>query len=1195
MDAAAAQLGLERHRTPATTRTTAESPSDAEDAADVPTPGHELTASTLMAPMPQPPYWMATELRVLATADTFDATVQTRTPSDACAASLPAWTTRPPPARFAPLSPWRALLPRLRRSLAIEQPARALDLSRVVTQLSCGELLHTLPRTTTRRWGSALQIIEDHSRRLVPYWQDQALVAHELARLVPRHAVVHAIVDDALTLPLRLRQRAHLNADYAPPAPGGVLVALGDLGALTEADPRAVAFWCALGREAQQAGVRAVALVPFAPATAPEAIASHWTLIPWERTAVYLTAAERMAQVEQLLQALAVTVRVEPGLLREVRRLLGLDAATEAAFWQHAAVTSPSSVAATLDTSVLKARRSEFDRLGRLRETIWKRLCAWRAHLPDAVFISEAAQLSEQAAEALLSETERRLLVEFFDVLSQQLGTVHEPSGAAAWFRRMEGRARKHIEPIWANQAVHRIWVALHADDAGAEPPPSLQPKDMPPDADDQERHIRLEQRGGQLGFVPVGASATTTGNPLGEMTTRNRWVGVSTEQQTIDRDPAFWAIGAPPSWATDWAWDDYGAWVEFAIEGKDGQPATQRLRWIKPGSFLMGSPKDELERYNDEEPQHEVIIRDGFWLFDTACPQDLWEAVMGENPSHFKYPDRPVESVTWIDVQGFIATINARLPGLGLSLPSEAQWEYACRAGTTTPFAFPETAFLRTQDGNRLVTQDGIGLTVGNPVTPELVNYNGNYPYADGPKGPFREKTIPVKALAPNDWGLYQMHGNVDEWVQDAWHDNYAGAPVDGSSWETTDAGAYRVIRGGSWNGTARGCRSTCRARHAPALCGDYLGFRCARVQVREPDKPEAERAELARPGPRSGSGRGGTDPTRAAGQEHAKPVLLRLDTTPSASTELPDAPGLEIRTDREILHLQRCAKPAWANAMGRDRFGLWAEFSIDPSDGAPVIQRLRWIPPGRFRMGSPEDEPGRYDDEGPPHAVTIGQGFWLFDTPCTQALWVALGLENPSEFQNPTRPVEQVSWDDIQQRFLPALNERIPGFVLPSEAQWEYACRAGTQTALYSGPIEILGDANAPALDSIAWYGGNSGVGFELENGQERSWLSDMQYPEGKAGTHPVGRKARNPWGLYDMLGNVWEWTQDAWHDSYEGAPINGSVWESAEAGAGRVIRGGSWYDGTRVCRSAYRNGLTPDFRLINLGFRCARVQVS
>ncbi len=242
----------------------------------------------------------------------------------------------------------------------------------------------------------------------------------------------------------------------------------------------------------------------------------------------------------------------------------------------------------------------------------------------------------------------------------------------------------------------------------------------------------------------------------------------------------------------------------------------------------------------------------------------------------------------------------------------------------------------------------------------------------------------------------------------------------------------------------------------------------------------------ELARPGPRSGSGRGGTDPTRAAGRDHATSVLLRLDTAASASANLPDAPGLEIRTDREILLLHRCAKPAWASAMGRDRFGLWAEISIEPGTGKPVIQRLRWIPPGRFLMGSPEDEPGRYDDEGPPHPVTLGQGFWLFDTPCTQALWVALGLENPSEFQDPARPVEQVSWDDIQQQFLPALNERIPGFVLPSEAQWEYACRAGTQTALYTGSIEILGESNAPALDPIAWYGGNSGV--ELRTGE---WL--------------------------------------------------------------------------------------------------------
>jgi formylglycine-generating enzyme required for sulfatase activity len=201
-----------------------------------------------------------------------------------------------------------------------------------------------------------------------------------------------------------------------------------------------------------------------------------------------------------------------------------------------------------------------------------------------------------------------------------------------------------------------------------------------------------------------------------------------------------------------------------------------------------------------------------------------------------------------------------------------------------------------------------------------------------------------------------------------------------------------------------------------------------------------------------------------------------------------------------------------------------------------------------------------------------------------------------SPSEFQYPERPVEQVSWEDVQS-FLDTLNKRVQGqddggiFVLPSEAQWEYACRAGTQKALYTGPIEILGDANAPALDPIAWYGGNSNVDFELENGQERAWLNEMQYPKGKAGTHPVKRKHPNPWGLYDMLGNVWEWTQDHWHGSYQGAPADGSAWLSTDAGSDRVLRGGSWHNVARLCRCAVRDGDRPDYRNDDLGFRCPR----
>ncbi|MBB4268007.1 formylglycine-generating enzyme family protein [Roseospira visakhapatnamensis] len=281
----------------------------------------------------------------------------------------------------------------------------------------------------------------------------------------------------------------------------------------------------------------------------------------------------------------------------------------------------------------------------------------------------------------------------------------------------------------------------------------------------------------------------------------------------------------------------------------------------------------------------------------------------------------------------------------------------------------------------------------------------------------------------------------------------------------------------------------------------------------------------------------------------------------------------------------------PPWASGWGEDRFGVFVEITVDD-----VTQCLRWIRPGRFTMGSPEDEPGRYGDEGPQHEVTLANGFWLFDTPCTQALWQAVMGDNPSEFKSPDRPVERVSWNDAQ-TFLQRINERIPGLdlTLPSEARWEYACRAGSTTALYTGGIKILGDNNAPALDPIAWYGGNSGWEFDLENGRDSSGWSDKQYPHERAGTRPVGLKQPNAWGLYDMLGNVWEWCADPWHDSYEGAPVDGSAWldDGANTGANRVIRGGAWVSNARGVRAAYRVRSHPYDRVNNLGFRCSRVQ--
>jgi formylglycine-generating enzyme required for sulfatase activity len=308
-----------------------------------------------------------------------------------------------------------------------------------------------------------------------------------------------------------------------------------------------------------------------------------------------------------------------------------------------------------------------------------------------------------------------------------------------------------------------------------------------------------------------------------------------------------------------------------------------------------------------------------------------------------------------------------------------------------------------------------------------------------------------------------------------------------------------------------------------------------------------------------------------------------------------LPPGAPFVIRSDCEHLTFGLITRPDWATAIGRDRHGLWTRFEVKGERGRTVSQRMRWIPPGRFTMGSPPDEPGRFEYEGPAHQVTIASGFWCFDTPTTQAMWQAVMNRNPSEFKSPDRPVDSVSWNDCK-AFLEKINGQpgVPQLALPTEAEWEYACRAGTRTALYAGPIDILGENNAPALDPIAWYGGNSAHGFELKKGYDSKGWPEKQYPHSKAGSMPVAQKAANDWGLYDMLGNVWEWVADERHPNYECAPSDGSAWLEGEGGAKRVLRGGSWGFDARLCRSAARFWSVPGDRFDFFGFRpVARVQ--
>jgi formylglycine-generating enzyme required for sulfatase activity len=256
-----------------------------------------------------------------------------------------------------------------------------------------------------------------------------------------------------------------------------------------------------------------------------------------------------------------------------------------------------------------------------------------------------------------------------------------------------------------------------------------------------------------------------------------------------------------PADWAEQWGEDRYGLWMALTYSG-----ARQVFRWIAPGSFLMGSPASEPERDGDEV-QHRVILSRGYWLADTACTKSLWRAVLGSNPGHFKEDERnPVEQVSWDHARGFVAALNRLVPGLGACLPTEAQWEYACRAGTETPFSF------------------------GDKITPEKVNYDGDYPYARGRKGLYRKKAVAVGSLPANAWGLYDMHGNVWEWCED-WYGAYpAGPAVDPAGPET---GVYRVLRGGSWHDNGRNVRSAVRGGNEPGHRDDDFGFRLALGQM--------------------------------------------------------------------------------------------------------------------------------------------------------------------------------------------------------------------------------------------------------------------------------------------------------------------------------------------------------------------------
>ena len=236
----------------------------------------------------------------------------------------------------------------------------------------------------------------------------------------------------------------------------------------------------------------------------------------------------------------------------------------------------------------------------------------------------------------------------------------------------------------------------------------------------------------------------------------------------------------------------------------------------VPAGSFTMGSPASEEGRYDDEGPQHRVTISQPFAVGRYEVTFSEWDACVSAGGCNRHRPDdegwgrgrRPVMNVSWDDAKSYVSWLS-RKTGKRYRLLTEAEWEYAARAGTTGPFHF------------------------GNTISTDRANYNGNYTYGSGSKGVSRRKTVPVGSFPANRFGLHDVHGNVWEWVEDCWHghDSYAGAPSDGSAWTTGGECGRHVLRGGSWDYRPRGLRSAYRYWLATGNRDDNDGFRVART----------------------------------------------------------------------------------------------------------------------------------------------------------------------------------------------------------------------------------------------------------------------------------------------------------------------------------------------------------------------------
>ena len=724
--------------------------------------------------LPREPFWLCVEREQLTA-------LELPAPDKKVLTKEQVWPGRPEkPPSWLPLASFCDVLPRLLSELNTSSSSHTLDVGPVVKAISRGQHLRHLPKKQRRTLNKHTHFIDDRQIHLTTFWRDHQLIQGGLSHLLPEVACSSSVLTDGADQP-RSRVDRQLQVWRLPPSGSNVLI-LSDLGALSTQSPLLVITWLSIIEQLRRRQCNVVALVPCTPDECDARFKTLVTIIPWEPTHHFpsLECDQKVSQCETLLRLLAPALRLEPGLIRQMRQGYcqlypnsPMPARTEAQLWQHAAIAEHHSDAASWHAEMRLAYLDKFADLGEEEKSFALAIIKqWRGRLSEQVWFEEIIELDE-AAQALIAD-DVASAISYFQQMdadyqhdSEKLKSIDQ-----AWLRRMLQRLPAHVfETGLLGACFQRFKYDLY----DGELPEGIDPRNLHPTSLPLKQ-VELCWHGQTLCLLPFTPQQPRPlgFSPLALLSLRHPLVrieqgGQSLAEMRFGNDAAVsLPAGSKFEVVTDcerlvfepWyrpemvdlaGQDSFGVYVDMllpspeSISQEERDLVTQRFRYIPPQTFLMGSPKNELSRGSDET-QHEVKLTSGYWLADTVVTQALWETITSENPSNFRGKKRPVEKVSWDDVQDFINQLKKQWPLLEVRLPSEAEWECACRGGTTTEFSF----------GGR------------GDLTLDKVNYSGkwNELVSDG-------ETKNVKSLPANSLGLYAMHGNVLEWCQD-WYGDY-------------------------------------------------------------------------------------------------------------------------------------------------------------------------------------------------------------------------------------------------------------------------------------------------------------------------------------------------------------------------------------------------------------------------------------